>query len=267
MTQDNITIPLKRLQSVFKQYLTGHSDTIAEHIVSTSGLGNDVRLAIYSNAYVGRLVEALEQDFPSIKFVLGEPDFYAMCEQYIHEHPSVFPSLRFFGQYMPEFLLNTEPYRGKSYLYELATLEWCFIDAFDAVDVAVASESDIAQIEPALWPDMKLVIHPSVQVFSYQWNILPIWRASADGKKLPEIERFPEKQFCMVWRQGLSTQYRTLASDEYVMLEICRRGGTFAEICETLASSADDAHEVPMRAATIIKSWLSQGVISKFDTS
>lgn len=261
-----MTIPLKNLQAVFKEYLTGQDESICDHIVSTEGLANDARLAIYGNAYVSRLVEALEEDFPSIKAVLGESDFVELCQQYIQQYPSTFPSLRHFGQYLPEFLLHTGPYKDKPYLFELALLEWSFIDAFDAVDTKVAGDADVAQIQPELWPVMKMIIHPSVQVFEYRWNILPVWRASADGETLPALMQLPEKETCLVWRQGLSTQYRTMATDESTMMDICRRGGTFAEICETLAETMEDEQEVPMKAASYIKTWLSQGIISDFKT-
>ena len=102
---------LKDLQNVFKAHLMQGNNAIADHIVSTRGLANNVRLAIYRNAYYARLTEALQQDYEAIHVLLGDEEFEKLCRHYIDTYPSRSPSLRWFGQYMHDFVDANDPYR------------------------------------------------------------------------------------------------------------------------------------------------------------
>ena len=65
----------------------------------------------------------------------------------------------------------------------------------------------------------------------------------------------------LVWREQLVTRFRSMSPDEGLALDTLRRGGSFNELCEALATlMAED--EVPLRAAGLLKGWLAQGLIS-----
>jgi len=261
---------LKDLQADFKRHLIHKDDAIARHIVSTQKLANDTRLAIYSNAYYARLAEALEKDYVSISVLLGDDAFYQLCVQYIDTFPSIHPSLRWFGRHMAGFLTSTAPYNALPYLAELAVFEWMFITVFDSPDDIVATELDAAQVPPEKWPTLRVKLHPSVHWLPYQWNILPLWRATnaKEGAEapIPVPTLLDREEQCVVWRQGLSTQYRTLDQDEAILLSCAANGGNFSQMCEALVGLVEDPNELPMRAASILKSWLSSEMIARLES-
>lgn len=253
---------LKELQSAFKRHLMEGDSTVVDHIASSDSLDNETRLAIYSNAYYARLIEALEHDYEALHTLLGDEEFTHLCRKYVDTYPSKFPSLRWFGQYMSQFLSTHEPYVAHPYLSELAVLEWTFIEAFDAANAPVATEADAAEVPAERWPELRIQLHPSVHWFPYHWNILPVWKAATNEDSIPELIQLPQTEYCAVWRQELRTQYRTLDADEVVIMRGVQENCNFAQLCEMLTELGIEATQVPMRAAGVLKTWLTQGMIS-----
>lgn len=253
---------LKDLQSAFKRHLMERDPAIVEHITGSGGLGADVRLAIYGNAYYSRLIESLEQDYEAVHVMLGDEEFTCLSTQYIDTYPSKFPSLRWFGQYMAENLAKHKPYSEHPYLQELAVFEWTFIEAFDAENAPVVTEADAAQVPPDKWPELQIKLHPSVHWFDYEWNILPVWKAATSDEPMPELKQLENKECCVVWRQDLMTQYRTIDADEKILLRGVAENNNFSELCEHLAETGVDPELVPMRTASILKTWITHCMVS-----
>lgn len=253
---------LKDLQKNFKQHLVAGNLEILPDIISTEALSNIDRLAIYGNAYFARLIEVLESDFEAIHTLLGDDEFEKLSRRYIDTYPSRFFSLRWFGKYMEDFLRNTEPYSAHEYLHEMAKFEWLFTDAFDAKDIDIITEAEVAAISAEGWPHLKIKLHPSVCWFRYHWNILPVWKAIKDNEEVPVLQKLNDPETCLIWREGLTTKYRTLESTESLLLDAVTDGNNFSQWCELLIENGYPADEVPMIAAGALKTWLNLQMIS-----
>jgi hypothetical protein len=255
---------LKELQKQFKSHIFSRDSEIAQHIVSDK-LSSEFRLSIYANGYVTRLIEVLENDYPVLKDFMGEDSFYELCQWYIAQNPSTNASLRWFGRHMPAFLSATEPYNDKPYLAQLAELEWALVDAFNATDQDSIGEGEVAQVPIDKWPELSFVFHCSIQTFSYQWNILPIWQAHQEQLAMPGAQSLPEPETCLVWRRDLKTLFRTLEGDEAVLFSAAREGANFSQLCEILSDQiqdVQDAQQIPLRAAGLLKTWLSAALVT-----
>jgi len=259
-------LSLSKLQSEFKQYLMLQSGHISAHIDSSEELSNDFRLAIYANAYRMRLIETLEKDYPAVLYLLGEDVFAQTALAYITAHPSKHPSLRWFGQNFSGFVGQDEQLASMPYICELAKLEWLLVEAFDAKDVYQCQESDVANVPPEAWPSLVLHFHPSVHVFQYHWNIIPIWQAEQNETIPPTPVRLDSQEVCLVWRQDLKTRYRTLEADEALVLEPMAEGADFSDMC-ALLSTFVAAEDVALKAAGLLKSWINAGLISELTWS
>ena len=51
------------------------------------------------------------------------------------------------------------------------------------------------------------------------------------------------------------------ARDEAVALDAARAGAAFPELCDALFAISDNEEAVPLRAATLIKRWVADGMI------
>ncbi len=223
-------------------------------------LSAETGLAIYHNAYRARLLETLRGDFPAVLAWLGEEVFAQLAAAYLQAHPSEHFSLRWLGARFPAFIEASEHAAACS---ELARLEWAFTLAFDAPAGNPLTLEQMAALPPAEWPNLRVTWVPSVQRLPHTYNSLALWRAAKGDEPLPASERLPASLLCLVWRQGLQGQFRTLAADEaQALLGMTERGWSFAELCLSL----EPLHEQPAaQAAGWLKQWLSEGLLQRTD--
>jgi hypothetical protein len=253
---------LKELQHSFKRHLMSDDEAIARHVVGTATLSNELRLGIYRHAYRARLEEALASDYEMLRKLVGEEAFSVTCQDYIDTFPSRYFSLRWFGQDFPQWLGYAPEAGSHDWYAEMAQLEWSFVGAFDAADVDSLSEADMAAVPPEAWPALRLGFHPSVRLLPLWWNTLARWRAAKEASTPPEPLRLPQPGDCLLWRQQLTTRYRSLQADEALLLRAALAGADFAALCGALAEEMEEQELVPMQAAGFLKTWLAAGMIT-----
>lgn len=258
---------LAELQTAFKRYLMHDDEGIMQHIEHNEAVPGHIRLGIYHNAYRARLVEALATDYEQLQKLLGPTAFEQLGNEYIDAHPSRYASLRWFGQHLPGHLGYAEEEGSHDWQAEMARLEWSFTEAFDAKDAEVLSEGHMAAVPPEAWATLSFGFHPSVRMLTLWWNTLARWRAAKEGEVMPEAQRLGQPISCLMWREDLLTQFRTLDPHEAIALAAAIEGQNFSEICGALAEEMEDPEQVPMAAAGFLKGWLNAGLISALDFS
>lgn len=262
-------LSLNKIQEKFQRHLlTGDTDILA-HIVTDDNVSKTRRLEIYKNAYITRLTDALTIDFPNVHAILGEQQFSGLCLDYINQHPSIYSSLRWFGSDFSAFIRQHPDYREKTYLYELAVMDWMFISAFDAAEENTLDPSYMTNIAIESWPGIRIRFHPSVDYFSYQWNIIEIWHANKEAITLPSPSLIRKPGDCLIWRQGLSTRFRVLDDDEALIFHDAVNGVTFGQICEHLSLLPDyddsESDAIAIRCAVLLKHWLDDGLVTEIN--
>ena len=117
---------LRELQLAFGDYLVAPRVglPIGNNIVSDEKGDAELRLALYGDSYVLRLIEAMGVDYPGVHALLGDENFDSMCRAYIDQYPSTHPSIRWFGRSLTSFLKATPPYCEHEVLLEMAEFEW-----------------------------------------------------------------------------------------------------------------------------------------------
>lgn len=261
---------LAELQTAFKQYLMHDDEGIMQHIEHNEAVPGHIRLGIYHNAYRARLIEALASDYEQLQKLLGPAAFEQMGNEYIDAHPSRYASLRWFGQHLPEHLGFTElgyaeEEGNHDWPAEMAKLEWSFTETFDAKDAEVLNEAHMATVPPEVWATLSFRFHPSVRTLTLWWNTLACWRAAKEDEPLPEAQRLDQPVSCLLWREDLLTQFRTLEPHEAIALEEALKGQNFSDICGALAEEMEEQEQVPMAAAGFLKGWLNAGLITAID--
>jgi hypothetical protein len=136
------------------------------------------------------------------------------------------------------------------------------MEAFDAPDVPLADESHVTRIAPADWPHLRIEFHPSVHQACCHWNVHTMWRAIRDENQAPKPEQLPGPRHYITWRDHFITRYRTLDLPEAGAFQAALDGANFAHICERLTDWCEP-EEVALRAASLLKSWLRDGLISQ----
>jgi hypothetical protein len=257
---------LKELQQLFQARVLIPQDTAAPAWVSPGGRAQaEIQLSVYCHAYRARLKEVLANDFPAVLMAIGEDNFSERAEGYIHAHPSRYFSLREFGSLLPHFIQYSDAHPVRPWLYELAHFEWMLCNAFDAADAPVLTEQAMAAIAPGDWPQLHFVTHPSVHRLGFMWNIPEMWKVlTSDTPAEVMAQACDELSFWLIWRDQLVVRFRSLPGDEQSALDTLCAGGDFDQICAAL-TTFNTIETVPLRAASLLKTWIGQGLISHAD--
>lgn len=262
---------LSKLQNTFQENVLNPDTQATIDWVSAEGRAEPkVQLSIYSYAYKARLKEVLENDYPATLMAIGDEYFEQLSEQYIETHPSQYFSLRDFGSHLPDFLLSLTqqkkqtsiPWQDMPWLYELATFEWDLGQTFDAADAILFTEQEMSTIAADAWPELTFNFHPSVQVLNFDWNTVEMWQALTKDEPTEITAINTNKNSWLIWREELTTRFRSIQDDEKIALEMLIKGGDFTDICEELSNLMDE-NEVATHIASLLKGWIVQGLISE----
>jgi hypothetical protein len=252
---------LSELQRELQRDLLGHASAIADAIVDAPPLPVQARLDIYRKAYRARLIEALDELYPKLNWLLGDETFESLGTLFVETHPSEHRSVRWYGRELAGFMESTAPFADQPILSEIARLEWTLSEVFDAADAQVLDRGALETLDPDRWGTLRFGFHPSLRRLSFEWNTVALWRAGDAREDAPAPERSPEPVQWLFWRRTFKNYFRSLDAIERAALDAALAGGTFAEICEALAAHLPEA-DVPLRAAMLMATWVDGGLIA-----
>jgi hypothetical protein len=216
------------------------------------------RLAVYADAYLTRLREALAEDFPRVASLLGEPEFDRLVRQYLGAYPSTEPSLRYLGRWMAAFIGTRK--NLPAWLADLAALEWARVDAFDAPDDEALTAAQIAALDPAAWPRMRMAPVRSLEVINARWPVHRLW-LDEDAADLQ-----PCATSIRVWRRP-DFHVAHAPMDRYESAAIARllENSSFVEICQAFADL--DEEQAAQQAGALLLRWLEDGIVARAQQS
>jgi hypothetical protein len=253
---------LAQLQRDLQHHVLNGDAAIAAAVKGTAAVPAATRLAVYANAYRIRLADALGDNMPHLRELLGEEEFGAVAARYIDAHPSQFASIRWFGDRLAQELERS--HSEQPWIAELARWEWALAASFDAQDAPTVGIEALATVAPGAWGELRLEFHPSVQQLELTTNAQVLFKALAEEQSPPEPAILEQPQSWLLWRQDLKTQYRSLDAAENAALRLVRGGGSFGEMCEVLCEW-HDADAVPLVAAGMLKRWLVETLLIGLD--
>ncbi len=260
----NSIAPLRRLQQDLQRHLLQDEGAIVAAIVDAPPLTVAERLGIYSNAYRSRLIDALDDTYPTLHAALGDEVFAALGAEFVAAHPSSYRSIRWYGSELAEFLNRTTPYADQPILAELALLEWSLAAVFDSADAEPLGRDALAAVSPDAWSELRFTFHPSLRRLLLNWNSVAVWQAMSREDSPPAPLRSDQPVPWLLWRQNLQNYFRSLAADEAAALDSAQRGGSFGDVCQALGAWLPD-DEIPLRAASLIGLWADSGIIVAVD--
>jgi hypothetical protein len=242
---------LAELQRCFQDYLLGCDASMPRHVD-----GGPAGLDIYSRGYRLRLIEALGNDFPGLKALLGEDDFAHLALEYVAGYPSRHYSLRWLGRGLADHLSQ-----GNNRLAaDMARFDWAVALAFDAPDEGTAGLPDLLSLPPEAWERFTLRFAAGVSFIVAAAQTGDLRRALLrDGAASRPLPGLPVSW--LVWRSGEEVQYRALAEDEAAGFAAMQSGGSFARMCESLARDCLET-DPARRGAEILQDWLLRGLVA-----
>jgi len=251
---------LAHVQKDFQSFLLRAQASVEAHVVGTERVGVATRLGIYGNGYRLRLIEALQSNYPVLAKLLGEADFETLATEYVRAHDSRFFSVRYYGDRLAEFLARDPNYTSAPILAELARWEWAMTEVFDAADAEPINGEALARVAADAWAQLRFSWHPAMRRLDLVWNAPQIWKALSGDSCRPEASLQAQPVHWLLWRQELSTYFRSLAPAEAALLDAARDGQTFGELCVLLCAYCEE-QQAPAQAASFLRAWLGSGLI------
>jgi hypothetical protein len=141
----------------------------ASFIAPNSKLSSFERLEIYNRQYWFRILNALAEDFPALRSVIGGRAFDAMSVAYLSVYPSKSFTLRNLGSKLPEWLEKNPHFAGRraSFAQDVARIEWAFVEAFDAAEREPLTLEQISTLDGS----SHLALQPHLQLIELEYPV------------------------------------------------------------------------------------------------
>ena len=236
---------------------------ISAYIKPNAVLSSFERLEIYNRQYWFRVIDALSEDYPALRAIVGPKRFDALIRAYLGENPSTSFTLRNLGKNLPAWLAcHPELTRRHALAADAARVEWACVETFDGSalppltkpSALLVSSATVLSLQPHLqllrlsYPvdDIVIAVHrskPNAEIVSSAVTM----RKRPSRKRLAKVRR--SNIYLAVHRYDDSVYHNRLTPVQFRLLSALRDGHTMdSAISRALAGSRLTPEE---QAATI----------------
>jgi hypothetical protein len=246
-------------------------DELEQIIERSSNQTSVERLAVYANAYYARLIECLEEEFPSMAYALGEETFRAFAFEYLQRYPPGSYTLAKLAANFPRFLRETRPVEDAhddgaanwtDFLIDLATLERTYSEVFDspgAEGQSTLQRDELADISPERWPHVRLLPIAWLRLLELQFPVHEFAAAVKHGQE-PTIPS-PSATYLLVTRRNFVVRPRAVSRLEFEVLRGLCDGRSIGEVVSlTAESSNEDIGELSAQFRDWFQRWSADGL-------
>ncbi|EPG74154.1 PF09836 family protein [Leptospira fainei serovar Hurstbridge str. BUT 6] len=180
---------------------------LRKEILPAARLNDVSALEIYSSGYTVRLTEALSEIFETVWRVLGDEEFFAVAETFLHNVPSISYNLSNYGKEFPAYLERKFP--KILFLKELAEFEYLFAQLFHRpAGPTVDPKHSLEGKEPG---DLRFIFSDTAIFLKNDFPVYGLWK-----KRKEESCQIPEEksaEFLLMGKKG--NDIRTEVLDEW----------------------------------------------------
>lgn len=185
-------------------------------------------LTVYLNTALSGAVDALADNYPVVRALVGEAMFAAVAADYGFERPPRSPILALYGEDFADWIAAAGWSAQTPYLADVAHLERLYIEALFAADMAPLPADALAGLAPEAWMTLRLPLHPALRARLSPTPAVSIWVAhqhDEPGEIAPDW--IPEG--ALITRPRAQVEVRRLDDAEFAFLTALRGGATVGE--------------------------------------
>jgi len=241
-----------------------------EHVIPPSQRCTSLeRLAVYGNAYVSRLVECLEAEFPAVRQTVGDAAFHGFAAGYLQQHPPGNYTLNTLGQHFADYLAQSRPRidsgaappQWTDFVVELADLERLYAEVFDGPGEEhspLLSAEDLRAIPPDKWSGIRLAVSQALRLRKYQFPV----HESVTAMRRGEAAGFPPPQitWLVVNRRDFIVRRQAFSEVQWRLLQELQKGETLGNAIETAFQGSEETTEnLTQQLNTWFRNWTAAG--------
>ena len=274
-----VMMPLTPGEDMRRQSPDGRAmaDVAATFIAPNSRLTASERLEIYNRQYWFRVLDALAEDFPALRAVVGGRVFEALSIGYLTAHPSRSFTLRDLGSRLPEWLESHPDFAGRRQrvALDVARIEWAFVEAFDNAERTPLTLDQIATLDAGsglgLQPHLRLLalnyaadelvlaLHKQQRRGTSEAGV-KLEVGPAPPAKLPKLRIRPT--WVAAHRFDNAVYFRRLEQEEFLTLAAIRNGLSLGASLEAgFCGSSKTAARLPALVRAWFGHWAELGWI------
>jgi hypothetical protein len=142
---------------------------ISAYIKPNVILSSFERLEIYNRQYWFRVIDALSEDYPALRAIVGPKRFDALIRAYLGENPSTSFTLRNLGKNLPAWLDRHPEFTGRRHALavDAARVEWACVEAFDGCALPPLTEPSALLV----WSATVLGLQPHLQLLHLRYFV------------------------------------------------------------------------------------------------
>ncbi|WP_297576705.1 DNA-binding domain-containing protein [uncultured Deefgea sp.] len=182
----------------YLQALTEFARAINEPNTANTAISpaTQANMTVYRNNIRLNRANALKLAYPTVLALLGEEFFMAMADVYTQSTASTSANLHQEGHLLAEFIAQFAPTQAYPYLSDVAQLDWAMHQAHYADDHVGLSAAILAEQAQSL-AQLKLLLHPALQIIESKWPIASLFAMHHGGAKPQDLYR---GECVLVWR-------------------------------------------------------------------
>jgi len=239
-----------------RQRMRREQAAVASAIIkSNDRLSSFSRLQIYNQQYWWRLRDAVMDDFPGLRAVLGRRRFDRLVEAYLDSCGSTSWNLGDIGQHLEAFVGEHPLLAGLCPIlaHEMVRVEWARAVAFAGAEEPRLDPQALASGDPC---GLRIGLQPYLTLLEVSHPIDRILGRVKQGKRIRTVEATASGRtiYLAVHRQEFSVFYKRLEPGEFHLLAALRAGDSLEAAC---AEAMGKSGKRPSEFGEVIQLWFA----------
>lgn len=236
-------------------------DRLQEVVLPSLSMTSAERIGVYHGMYLMRMREALEADYPVIRYHLGDHQFIHLVREYVQRYPSTSYTLNRLGDNLPQFFLDRPEWPQALVLHDLSRLELAMTEVFDEQESPVLGTDEIEAVPPENWEAARLRPIAAFRLLAFKHAVIPHLVAYHEDRPSPSPRR--RATWVALYRRDYSVRRLELSRAEHDLLRGVVDGAPLGEALMAAASSS------PRQQAKIFRwfrTWISEGLFTAIES-
>jgi hypothetical protein len=238
------------------------TDRLTEVVLPSHSMTSVERIGVYHGMYLMRMEEALETDFPVIRYHLGDHQFGHLVTEYVQRYPSTSYTLNRLGDHLPQFFVDEPEWPQAAFLHDLARLELAMTEVFDEEESPILGSEELEAVPPEAWETARLRPISAFRLLDFRHAVIPHLVAFHEDRPSPSPRR--RTTWVALYRRDYSVLRLELSRAEHDLLRAIVGGTPLGD-----ALTAAAASKSPRQQAKVFRwfrTWVSEGLFTEIES-
>jgi hypothetical protein len=209
-----------------------------EHVAGNDRVPPAEQADIYRQQFWLRHTDALVEDYPALRILIGTEVFDALVHAYLGAHPPRTPSLRDLGADLLPFADGWPgfPDDRRAAALDLLRYEHAFIDLFDGADPPPLDGAKLQALGPEAWERARVVLHPLLARLRLAFPVHHYRLAAMSSDEPPPLPA-PAPVSLVLYRGDPAICFEEVEPEAMALLDALAAGEPLAAACERVAAT------------------------------